>query len=129
MPKLLIASSLKSKKDKKGATSVINMRKLIEERIAKDAEDVKYTVITINVKPKLSNILAFLNKSPLKVAEMVLTEELGTAEAETWTCHPDKKKGKWEVETIKIEASKKAKKEEPAAEASTKPKKKKKKAK
>lgn len=123
MPKLLIASSLKSKKDKKGATSTINMRKLIEERIAKDAEDVKYTVVTLNVKMKLSNVLALLNKPPLKVAEMVVKEELGTAEAETWTCHPDKKKGKWEVETIKLDV---AKKEAPAADGD-KPKKKKKK--
>lgn len=119
MPKLLIASSLTHKKDRKAATSIQNMKKLIESRVEKDAEDKSYTLITLNTKMKLANVVALINSSTKK-----LQEHEGVVSIETITIDPEKKKGRWMIEEVKKAAKPK---EEKTEESSDKPKKKKKK--
>lgn len=129
MPKLLIASSVAKPKDRKAATSMQNMKKLIEKRVEKDKEDVAYTVTTINTKMKLANVVAIINSSSKKLAELE-----GVVTVESYKMDPDKTRGRWEIESLKSEKKAKSGVEadadaDDAADAPKKKKKKKKKAK
>lgn len=95
MPKLLIATSEAKPKDRKAATSSQNMKKLIEKRVEKDAADTAYTVITINTKMKLANVVALINSSSKK-----LMEHEGVISVETYKLDPEKTRGKWEIEAV-----------------------------
>lgn len=118
MPKLLIATSEAKPKDRKAATSMQNMKKLIEKRVEKDKEDVAYTVITLNTKMKLANVVALINSPAKKLAE-----HEGVVSVETYKIDPEKTRGRWEIEAVKVEKSdsdgkseKKAKKKKKAKE-------------
>lgn len=129
MPKILIAQSQTHKKDRKVATSMQNLKALIEKRIEKDAEDKVYNVVTINTKMKLANVVALFNGT-----QKSLAEHEGVLTVETYTIDPEKTRGRWEIEAQDVSTgSKKAKKkdaeEEPAADEPKAKKKKKKKAK
>lgn len=113
MPKLLIAQSQLHKKDRKAATSGLNIKKLIEKRLEKDKEDRTYTVVTLNTKMKLANVVAIMNSSISKLAE-----HEGVVSVETYSVDPEKTRGRWTIE------AQEAKKE---AASDDKPKKKKKK--
>jgi hypothetical protein len=115
MPKLLIASSHAHKKDRKAATSIVNMKKLIEKRVEKDGEDKVYTLITLNTKMKLANVVALINGSIKS-----LTQHEGVISVEQLEIDPTKKKGRWTQETVKSEPT--------GEQEAAKPKKKKKKA-
>lgn len=119
MPKLLIASSEAKPKDRKAATSMQNLKKLIEERIEKDSADTKYTVITLNTKMKLANVVAIINSSTKK-----LMKHEGVVTIESYTIDPEKTRGRWEIETLE---KPKAKSGDDAPSDGEKPKKKKKK--
>ena len=56
MPKLLIVQSNLTK-DRKATTSPQNVKALIEKRLADNAEDKVYTVITIITKLGLKNVV------------------------------------------------------------------------
>lgn len=96
MPKILIAQSVKNKKDRKVATSSLNLKTLIEKRLEKDAEDVSYTVVTINTKMKLANVVAIFNTSLKGLMKLE-----GVISCETYTIDPSKERGKWAIETYK----------------------------
>jgi len=114
MPKLLIATSDAKPKDRKAATSMQNMKKLIEKRVDKDKEDVAYTVVTINTKMKLANVVQLIN-SPLKK----LMEHEGVMTIEKYTIDPEKTRGRWDIEAMEKPAGdggeKKAKKKKKKA--------------
>jgi len=96
MPKILIAFSDKVKKDRKAATSSVNLKKLIEKRVEKDGEDISYSVITINAKMKLANVVALMNSSVKK-----LSEHEGKVSIETYKIDPTKERKKWSIEAKK----------------------------
>ena len=118
MPKLLVAASVAKPKDKKAATSMQNMKKLIEKRAEKDSADVEYTVVTINTKMKLANVVALINSTTKK-----LMEHEGVLAVETYKLDLTKQRGRWEIEAVKGEFSTKKEK----SDGDEKPKKKKKK--
>lgn len=109
MPKLLIAQSQKHKKDRRAATSSLNLKKLIEKRLKKDNEDVSYTVVTINTKMKLANVVAIMNSSIDKLAE-----HEGAVSVETYTVDPEKTRGRWEIAAMgKAEGKKEGDEDKP----------------
>jgi len=97
MPKLLIATSVAKPKDRKAATSSQNLKKLIEKRVEKDAEDKSYTVVTLNTKMKLANVVAIINTPAKKLAELE-----GVLIVETYTIDPSVTRGRWVIENIPI---------------------------
>lgn len=97
MPKILIAFSEAKPKDRKAATSSMNMKKLIKQRMEKDSEDNTYTVLTINEKMKLATVVTLIN-TPLKK----LRKADGVVAVETYTVNGSK---------CRIEKAKKDKKE------------------
>lgn len=121
MPKLLICFSDLKKKDRKAATSSMNMKALIEERVAKEATDTTYTVITLNTKMKLANVVTLINGSQKKIGE-----HEDVISTERYTVDPSKTRGRWTIENLSEEPKKKPKKVKETEEA---PKKKKKKSK
>jgi len=106
MPKLLIAQSHAHKKDRKAETSIVNMKKLIEKRVEKDGEDKTYTLVTLNTKMKLKNVVMLINASMKKLAE-----HEDVISVETMTIDPEKKKGRWTLEDASPKKSKKKDKE------------------
>lgn len=94
MPKILIAFN--EAKDRKAATSSINLKKLIEERLAKNPDDKVWTVVTLSAKMKLANVCELMNGSLKK-----LTKHEGKISVETYTIDPAKERGKWSIEAKK----------------------------
>jgi hypothetical protein len=97
MPKILIAQSQKNKRDRFiAATSAMNMKKEIEERIAEDATDTDYQVITLNTKMKLKVVCSLMNASFKRIRKMD-----GVVGVEEYKLDPEKKKGRWTIDALK----------------------------
>jgi hypothetical protein len=121
MPKLLIAISVAKPKDRKAATSSQNMKKLIEKRVEKDADDTTYRVVTINTKMKLAVVAELINASSKKLATLE-----GVVSNERYEIDPSKARGRWTIETW-LDDDAEPKKEEAKESGDEEPKKKKKK--
>lgn len=111
MPKLIVVLSEAKPKDRKAATSPQNVKALIEKRIAKDATDTKYKVITINQKMGLKPVVAFINTPASK-----LEEAEGVLNVESWEIDPSKaKRGRWTIEGTAVKKKPAPTKEEKKA--------------